>query len=312
VVPPRERDAAQDATPPKASAAPAIQSDDLTADVVAPEAEGGEDVPEAQSQPVPRPEASALLPERGIEDEREWLRKTLGQEYGSRSTAVARVLSEHPGFKGAMSRSSTDVLTDAVAVQLYLSPAGAAVDKALRSATVGAHVPLARCVVSGLSRLPSHRGPVTFAAAVSARQWALYREQATVTEWGFLGALTGPCANLRGDTDVAVWSMTARRTRLLETQSDAVPDRVLFVPGTSFKVLELTEPAAGARGLILLRELTSSEVDETGAVDPNRASLDELALNSLRGEAQKWADSPRPQRVAKAVIGRFGALPGLV
>jgi hypothetical protein len=271
-----------------------------------------EGAPAAELQPVPGAEASALLPKRGIDDERAWLRKNLGQDYGIRSNAIARVLSEHPGFQGAMSRSSAEVLTDAVAVQLYLSSAGVAVDQALRSATVGAHVPLARCVVSGLSRLPSHRGPSVFTTSPTARQWALYRDNPAVTEWAFLNVLTGPCVNLEGDTDVLVWSMTGRRTRLLETGPEAVPDRVLFVPGTSFKVLELIEPSAGARGLILLREVGASEVDDTGTVDPTRVSLDELALTSLRGEVQKWADSPRPQRVGKTATSRFGALPGLV
>jgi hypothetical protein len=173
-------------------------------------------------------------------------------------------------------------------------------------------VPLARCVVSGLSRLPSHRGPTTFAATLDAAQWEYYRERPTITDWGFVNALTDPCANLPGDTDVLVWSMTARRTRLLEPDTGGVADRVLFTPGSRFTVLELTEPGPDTRGRLLLRELSPSEVDETGRVAAAPPALTELATTSLRGAEEQWAAAPRTGRVTPAEAARFGALPGLV
>lgn len=265
----------------------------------------------ARLQPVPAPEATGLLPKRGIEDERAWLRRTLGAEFGVLSNSVARVLSEHPGFQGALSSSSAEVLTDAVAVQLYLTDRGKAVDEALRSAQVGPHVPFARCVVAGLSRLPSHRGPAVFSASPTPGQWDLYRDHKLVTEWGFLHALTGPSAVDENGTDVLVWSMTARRTKLLEAVN-GVQERVLFLPGTSFKVLDMIEPQGdGARGRLLLRELTAVEIGEDGRVDPNRVSLDELALNSLRRQVEQWAGGTSPVEVDPASTDRFGALPGL-
>ncbi|MFD9733130.1 hypothetical protein [Umezawaea sp. NPDC059074] len=265
----------------------------------------------ARLQPVPPPEATGLLPKRGIEDERAWLRRTLATEFGTMTNSVARILSEHPGFQGALSRGSAEVLTDAVAVQLYLTVRGKAVDEALRTAANGPHVPFARCVVSGLSRLPSHRGPAVFTASPTPGQWDLYRDHKLVTEWGFLHAMTAPPAEPAGEVDVLVWSMTARRTRLLEA-ADGVQERVLFVPGTSFKVLEMTEPeAGGGRGQILLRELTAVEIDADGRVDQNRISLDELALNSLRRQLEQWADGSPSVQVNPASAERFGALPGL-
>jgi hypothetical protein len=264
----------------------------------------------ARVQPTPEPKASAVLGSGALDNERAWLRKALGAEFGTMANAVGRVLSEHPGLQGAKSGSSADLLTDAVAVRGYLSEQGVAVDAALRSATVGAHVPFARCVVAGLRQLPSHRGATTFAASPTPRQWALYRKHSLVTEWGFLNAATARYADLPGDTDVVVWSMTARRTRLLEPR-DGVEDRVLFVPGTSFKVLELAPPGGDRRGRILLRELTAAEVDDNGRVDPGRASLDELALTSLHRELEAWAGT-EPTRRAGAAVARFRALPGLV
>jgi hypothetical protein len=263
-------------------------------------------------QPTPGPEASALLPQRGVEQERGWLRKSLGQEYGLMSNGIARVLSQHPGFQGALSTSQAEVLTDAVAVQLYLSSKGAAIDAGLRTGDVGPHVPIARCVVAGLSRLPSHRGPATFTMSPSPKEWELYRTHKLFTEWGFLNTLARPSSNVPGDTDVLVWSITARRTKLLEPQQGGLEDRVLFVPGTSFKVLELKEPQEGAHGLVLLRELTASEVDENGRVDPNRISLDELALVSLRRELEVWAESDERRPIDPGAAARFSVLPGLV
>ncbi|MDT8910754.1 hypothetical protein [Amycolatopsis sp. PS_44_ISF1] len=266
----------------------------------------------AALQPTPGPESTALLPKRGVDKEREWLRKSLGAEYGLMSNSIARILSEHPGFQGALSTSSVEVLTDAVAVQLYLSAKGTAIDAGLRSGVNGPHVPIARCVVAGLARLPSHRGPATFATSLSSAATALYRSQKVLTEWGFLNTLTQPSSTLDGDTDVLVWSITARRTKLLEPADAGVDNRVLFVPGTSFKVLELREPADGARGLVLLRELTSSEVDETGKVASDRISLDELALVSLRRELEVQAEAEGRKPMDKKAAERFNALPGLV
>ncbi|MDT7796817.1 MAG: hypothetical protein QOI78_250 [Actinomycetota bacterium] len=274
------------------------------------EVAGGGTTP-ARLQPTPAAEASALLPQRGVDKEREWLRKSLGAEYGLMSNAAARILSEHPGFQGALAASPADVLTDAVAVQLYLSAKGTAIDAGLRAGRNGPHVPIARCVVAGLGRLPSHRGPASFATSPTAEQWALYRTRKVLTEWGFLHTQTTPMSTSDGDTDILVWSVTARRTKLLEP-AEGVANRALFVPGTRFKVLEITEPADTKRGLVLLRELTVSEVDETGKVAADRLSLDELALESLRRELEMWAETDGRAPIGPAAAGRFGVVPGLV
>ncbi|WP_409179306.1 hypothetical protein F9C11_22365 [Amycolatopsis sp. VS8301801F10] len=266
-------------------------------------------------QETPSAEATALLPQRGADKERQWLRKSLGAEYGLMSNTVARILSEHPGFQGVLSTSSSaEVLTDAVAVQLYLSPKGSTIDAGLRRGANGPHVPVARCVVAGLSRLPSHRGPATFAAALPPSAWPLLDGRKVLTEWGFLNALTQPSSTVDGETDVLVWSITGRRTKLLEPAEGGVENRVLFVPGTSFKVLETREPAPGSRGAVLLRELTASEIDETGRVANDRAALDELAVDSLRQTLRTWAEAG--EDLVRTVMDeqaaeRFGALPGL-
>jgi hypothetical protein len=205
-------------------------------------------------------------------------------------------------------------MTDAVALRLYLSEAGAAIDGALRTGANGPHVPLARCVVSSLTRLPSHRGATVFRASPTPEQWQLYQTHRHVTSWAFTSALAAPCSAQDGEADVLVWAMTARRTKLFEPAGDdRVTDRLLFVPGTSFKVLAVSEPGGGSvRPQILLRELSAAEIDADGHVDPGRASLDDIARASLSRCAEQWADAPAQRRVGDRALCRFGELPGLV
>ncbi|AGL14106.1 hypothetical protein L083_0596 [Actinoplanes sp. N902-109] len=263
-------------------------------------------------QPVPPPAASALLPSRSLEEERNWLRRTLSRDFDVMASSVSRLMSEHPGLKAAGTLSAEDVLADSVAVRLYLSGRGAGIDAGLRSGSNGPHVPFARCTVSGLSRLPSFRGTTVYRTTPSATEWDEYRSRRVVTDWAFVNVLTGPCMSQEGDTDVLVWSMTARRTAVLEPEGDdRVTDRVLFLPGTHYKILELHEPADGERGAILLREIGANEISDDGRVDPNRVSLDELAVTSLRRSVERWAGTEPKRRVGPGSAGRFGVLPGL-
>nr|WP_130513588.1 hypothetical protein [Krasilnikovia cinnamomea] len=267
----------------------------------------------ARYQPVPEAAACALISGRALDEERSWLRRSLSREFDAVASSISRILSEQPGLQGDTAKSAAEILSDSVAVRLYLSSRGAAIDDALRSARKGPHVPFARCVAAGLSRLPSHRGATVYTAAPSPEQWELLARSRLLTEWGFTTALTAPSADLTGAVDVLVWSMTARRTRLLEPDGDEqVDNRVLFVPGTSFKVLDVVEPGpAGERGQVLIRELSANEIDADGRVDRDRVSFDELATASLRRCVERWADTQPQSRVGPAARGRFGALPGL-
>ncbi|WP_327179400.1 hypothetical protein OG599_31670 [Streptomyces sp. NBC_01335] len=259
-------------------------------------------------QPAPTPAACALPPAKGLAREREWLRGAFRQQYDDIGGAVARVLSQSPGLRGTDRTSTEDVLTDLVAARLYLRGDGALLDDAVRGATVGPHVPLARCVTSGLRRLPSYRGATLMRATLDESAWAWYAGRRLVTEWGFGWALTSAAPGLPGDTDVLVWSTTARRTALLDPEP---ADRVLFLPGTSFKVLTARD---GERRAVLLRELSASEIDADGRVDIGQTPLDEIALSGLDLAGQAWraAEAETAPTLPDAVRGRFGVPPGLL
>lgn len=270
------------------------------------------DAPDVRMQPVPPASASALLPGRPLDEERAWLRRTLSREFDSMASSVARIISEHPGLQASGAVGRDDVLADSVAVRLYLSRRGTGVDVGLRSGSNGPHVPFARCAVSGLSRLPSYRGATIYRTSPTEQEWQHYRTRRLVTNWAFVSTLTGPCESQDGDTDVLVWSMTARRTALLESDgAERVEDRALFLPGTHFKILELQEPSGGDRGAILMREIGAKEIDGDGRVDPDRAPLDDLAIVSLRRSLERWSTAEPTRRVGAGSTGRFGLLPGL-
>jgi hypothetical protein len=290
---------------------PAAPTVDPAAPTVEPKARTVEPAPGVRAQPVPEASASALLPSRPLDEERGWLRRTLSREFDTLASSVARIMSEHPGMQSA-GLTTDDLLADSVAVRLFLSARGPGIDAGLRAGRNGPHVPLARCAVSGLSRLPSFRGTTVFRMSPADDEWQLYSDRRVLTDWGFVTALTQPDEAQDGDTDVLVWSMTGRRTGLLEPEGDEhIDDRVVYLPGTSFKVLELREPSSEGRGAILMREIGSNEIDDHGRVDPDRVSLDELAVTALNRSLERWAGGQSKRRIGSAARARFDVLPGL-
>ncbi|MFD7000996.1 hypothetical protein ACFWA5_33170 [Streptomyces mirabilis] len=279
------------APPAPAPAAPATRTAAQPDDVV-------------RAQPVPEPAASVVVAAgQSVERERAWLRRTLAERYDEAAGFVTRVMSETPGLRSGYTEGTEEkgVLADLAAVRLYLaSGAGATVNGAVHSATVGPHVPLARCVASGLRQLPSHRGVTLLRATLTEAQLDWYRTRREITDWGFCSALTNVRPGLPGETDILIWSLTGRRTALLDPE---VPDRVVFLPGTEFRVLHVTDE--DGHRTVLLRETASVGV-------PKEDALDQVALGALRKATElvhvgAEQGAPLPERAAAA----FCAAPGL-
>jgi hypothetical protein len=226
--------------------------------------------------------------------------------YGSESSAMDGVTEALWRRTG---RAEEPVTAD-VAVRLYLASERNDLDSALRTAAAGSSNAFAGLVATGLSRLPVHRGGAVLTLAPTESSWEFYRRHPVVTERGFLHMVSAPCAGQEGDVDLIVWSMTGRRTGLLEEPSEGVGNRVVFLPGTTFRVLETSEPAPGRRGRILLRELSSAEVDGDTAEDSPPGSLDELTKTSLLRMADRWADRESRRWIPASAAARFLTLPG--
>ncbi|HEV3170748.1 MAG TPA: hypothetical protein VGZ32_10435 [Actinocrinis sp.] len=253
-------------------------------------------------QPVPSAQAAAMPPAAGIGEERVWLRRNLSKQYDATASSVSRVLSKYPGLRAGGGNS--DALTDLVAVSLYLDGKTRELDDAVRAGKVGPHVPLARCVASGLRRLPSFRGVARLRAELDESQWRWYGGRELVTEWSFCPVLTSGRVKLPGDVDVLIWSMTARRTTLVDP---SLPEQAVFLPGTNFKRLR----TGGAGREIYLRELAHTEVAADGTVN-SREPLDELALTALETAAEAWRlDGPTVDLDA-GLEDRFSSPPGLI
>ena len=263
-------------------------------------------------QPEPSAAAGVVPSSKGVGKERDWVRRSLGGRYDTAAALVARVLSQSPGLAGGPRGSAGEALTDLAAMRLYLSGSTPDIDDAIRSATAGPHVPLARCATAGMRRLPSYRGGAVLRATLSDAERAWYEEGKPVVEHSFLSALSSIRRGLRGNTDMLFWSLTARRTGLLVPE---VPDRLVFTPGTRFKVLRVVE---GDRPAVLLRELAAPEVDEAGNLREERVPLDEIALTGLdqlhaflkqaESDPEIPANDPLPDEYADA----FCSAPGLL
>ncbi|MEU6073702.1 hypothetical protein [Micromonospora sp. NPDC047074] len=252
-------------------------------------------------QTTPAPDAQGLTTSTGLDAERSWLRQRFGQEFDGATSAISRLLAEHPRL-----HAGGDSLVDTVAVRLYLSARGEAVDRALRAGSAGDAVYFARCVAAGVARLPSHRGAACLSATLSGEDLREIAARETLTDWGFTHALTEPPMNVPGNVDVLLWSMTARRTRLLEPADDhRAASRVLFLPGTRFKVLEVAQPDRDRPGRLLLRELTAEEPVR------QRGPFDDLALTSLLRCHDRWTATGRRGRVGEATVPRLTHLPGI-
>ncbi|HEY0716923.1 MAG TPA: hypothetical protein VGD68_04845, partial [Streptosporangiaceae bacterium] len=257
-------------------------------------------------QQVPPPEASAVPPARGLAQERTWLRRTLNRQYDATASLAGRMLAENPGLRADSSVPPAELLTDLVALHLYLTGHGQQLDDAVRSGQVGPHVPFSRCVAAGLRRLPSHRGATRLRTTLADAEWRWYHGRRVVTEWAFCAALADGRSRLPGTVEFRIWSMTGRRTSLVDPR---LPAQVLFLPGTNFKVLQVS--GEGPRE-VLLRELSASEIGADGRIELSRVPLDEIALAGLAQARHAWPEAEAAGELPPDYRHRFGNPPGLI
>ncbi|MFD9391155.1 hypothetical protein ACFWBB_10605 [Streptomyces sp. NPDC060000] len=231
----------------------------------------------------PKPSAVARVVHTGgigIARDRLRVRSGYGDRYRGALAVAARALPASRGPRTGRHDDRFRVLADLAAVHLYLTGGWAELDDALPRGTAGAHLPLARCVASGLHRLRSYRGPAVARARVDGPAADWYRENRFVTERGFWTASASTAALREGGPGFVVWSLTGRRTATVDPYAD---DRLAFLPGTRFKVLRVTE---GRWPTVLMRELFAEEPG-TGPDRPGGSGrghtpwLDETTLSEL-------------------------------
>ncbi|SFH50375.1 hypothetical protein [Amycolatopsis regifaucium] len=256
----------------------------------------------AAVQPTPRPESRVWPLDPGFVADRESVRSGRESAFDALSAQIAETWRRFSPNR-PMSDSG---LTEAVAAGLYLAGDDPDLDACLRAGAEGPHVDFGRCVAAGLQKLPVHRNVAATVVDPAPGSWELLGDGMVLREWGFLNLLTVPDDAEKGSTDLIVWSGTGRLTALIEPKEEGLPNRVVFLPGTAFKVLEVIEPGEKERGRILMRELMASEVGADGGKAGSQAR-DELIRTSLR----RFTGRSGGARSSRRRTTRLGRIPGI-
>ncbi|MFE5567640.1 hypothetical protein ACFQ68_21825 [Amycolatopsis japonica] len=265
--------------------------------------------PQPQHEPVavqatPRPELRAWPLAPGFAADRELVRAGREDAFDGLSEQVLETWQRF-----SPNRSMSDGgLTEAVAAGLYLAGDDPDIDRGLRAGAEGPHVDFARCVAAGLRKLPVHRNVAATVVNPAPDLWELLREHAVLQDWGFLNLLTVPGEIEDGSTDLVVWSVTGRLTAPIEPKDEGPSHRVVFLPGTVFKVIEIVEPTDQERGRIMLRELVESEAGEGGGATAK--ARDDLIRLSLRRFTRR-SGGATGLRPGDAKVARLGRVPGI-
>jgi hypothetical protein len=209
--------------------------------------------------------------ETALDEHRSWLHRTLGDQYDSYASRILRLLVQHPELRDGELQS---VVTDLVAVLVYLAAGERKADEALLSGDVDALLPFLSCVISGLQRLPVYEGVAFCGGTLDP---GTHRTGAILTEVSFLNAVTAAEVALPGDAEFVIWSDSGRRTGYLEPELDPI----VFLPGTRFQVLGVHE------NRVLLGEIGGGD---------QLAKLEEAA--KLRAATGPLAD---PTRFARSI-----------
>ncbi|MCO1580741.1 hypothetical protein M8C13_33795 [Crossiella sp. SN42] len=217
----------------------------------------------AVTQPAPAPTSAAVtLPtpipptHHSTPAERDWLRRSLGRDYDRIAGRVTRLLAGLPGLRCGAGDPPEVVVADLVALLVYLGAETTTTDDSLRAGRFAPVRPFIACVVSGLRRLPAYRGAALTGATLSAADLPVGSVHA---EPAFRNAFATPAMHLPGDTELVIWSRTARRTGVL-AEEDTDRYRVVFPPGVRFEVLaELPAEAARPRTLLLAEHVPGQQ-----------------------------------------------------
>ncbi|MFJ3903966.1 hypothetical protein [Streptomyces sp. NPDC090025] len=246
--------------------------------IAAPRPGGAPDV-----RPHPAPRATARIVThggRGLARDRLRLLERYGARFRRAMAEVDEMLPVEWAWREGCRGGAVDVLADLAAVRLYLTGEWERVEPPLIEGWPGAHLALARCVASGLRRLPTHRGPVAVRTEVGEALARGYRDAPAVVDHGFWSASASPTALAAPGPGLVAWSLTGRRTDWVDPYG---PLRVVFTPGTRFKALGTPAPADGRGRRVLLREMFPQEdagaggvgvewLDRTTVVELNRAA----------------------------------------
>ncbi|MEV7524620.1 hypothetical protein [Streptomyces sp. NPDC091371] len=262
--------------------------------------------PEIRMQPVPRAAARIVSHGgRGIAQDRLRLWSQYGSRFRRAMSDMRGVLPKEGPCGDGRPVDDVGALADLAALRLYLAEEWAWLDPTLLEGKPGAHMPLARCVASGLRRLPAHRGPAIVRTGVAEGLVKWHRDNPVVVDQGFWSATSSPAALGAGGPGYLVWSLTGRRTDSVDPHARG---RLVFVPGTRFKALKVLD---GRRPLVLMREMFPQEPAEERPGGPgtrrtewlDRTTVEELTQATAGPSGLIFAEFTGPRNRPPGLIG---------
>jgi hypothetical protein len=206
-----------------------------------------------------------------------------------KDTAVVSLALQHePGLGGLLPPDI--VLAGLLAVRLQLTVAARrAAEEEWQTPPSDVPPEVEPDTLAALCLLPVHHGVVGMRADLDAATLARYRTHRTATASHLFSASLTGMPGAPGNTDVLLFSVTGRRTALLEPE---LPDRVLFTPGTRFQVLGVGAPARG-RAVVLLGELPPPSFCGIGGTDREAMRRLGAALWLWRADERDGVVRPR-------------------
>ncbi|HEX7304097.1 hypothetical protein [Lentzea sp.] len=228
-------------------------------------------------------ERETVLPEHSSSDaERDTVRRALGERYGALAATVCRLLAQRPDAEEDPAAFEA-MVTDLTALLAYVSQDEEMVVDTLRMGRLGRLRPYVACIVSGLNRLPVHSGVATVWGVTGQTGPRRYRSGDVLVEHGLLDAVVNPAGRIEGATEYLIWSATGRRVEVADRVTASTEERVLFPPGTPFRVLAVAEAEGDHPQQVLLQEMAGALADqEIAGMRPSVLSQLERAAANLR------------------------------
>ncbi|MFD5825649.1 hypothetical protein [Lentzea sp. NPDC060358] len=228
-------------------------------------------------------ERETVLPDHSSSDtERDTVRRALGERYGAHAATVCRLLAQRPDAEEDPAAFEA-MVTDLTALLACVSQDEEMVVDQLRMGRLGRLRPYVACIVSGMNRLPVHSGVATVWGLTGSTGPRRYRSGDVLVEHGLLDAIANPVGRIEGATEFLLWSVTGRRVEVSDRVAVTTEERVLFPPGTPFRVLAVAEAEGDHPQQVLLQEMAGALADqEVAALRPSVLSQLERAAANLR------------------------------
>ncbi|WP_439659750.1 hypothetical protein ACSHWB_46525 [Lentzea sp. HUAS TT2] len=214
--------------------------------------------------------------------ERDTVRRALGERYGAHAATVVRLLSQRPDAEEDPAAFEA-MVTDLTALLACVSQDEEMVVETLRMGRLGRLRPYVACIVSGLNRLPVHNGIAAVWGVSGPTGPRRYRHGEVVVEHGLLNAVANPSQRIDGVTEYLIWSVTGRIVEVTDRVAVSTEERVVFAPGTPFRVLAVAEAEGDHPQQVLLQEMAGPSADlEIAGMRPSVLSQLERAAANLR------------------------------